>query len=236
MNWIPVTFLQVSADMAVAVDVPDGHGHRYVKDVLVNAWAAILQPTGWTTEKTETLRGRQPRTTRSSQRRRHRGQYTGLHQPLVATDDIGRPVQTEILQRRRGKARGVALGAQHHPLDIVVGRLRQSGVTGRVAAPLQHVALDHQRTGQLALECPLGRRPDVDQNRAAIHRRRDRGGLQPAQPVPGPGQRSCRSGCSCRLLRLIGQLGAGAPQSLPSRHLVVGHRRQGRRVARTLSV
>ena len=31
MNWIPVvTFLQVSADMAVAVDVPDGHGHRYV--------------------------------------------------------------------------------------------------------------------------------------------------------------------------------------------------------------
>ena len=29
MEWIPVvTFLQVSADMAVAVDVPDGHGHR----------------------------------------------------------------------------------------------------------------------------------------------------------------------------------------------------------------
>ena len=28
MKWIPVvTFLQVSADMAVAVDVPDGHGH-----------------------------------------------------------------------------------------------------------------------------------------------------------------------------------------------------------------
>ena len=28
-----VAFFQVSADMAVAVDVPDGHGHRYVKDV-----------------------------------------------------------------------------------------------------------------------------------------------------------------------------------------------------------
>ena len=39
MQWIPiVTFLQVSADMAVAVDVPDGHGHVYVKDV-ANAWA-----------------------------------------------------------------------------------------------------------------------------------------------------------------------------------------------------
>ena len=58
MNWIPVvTFLQVAADMAVAVDVPDGHGHRYVKDV-VNAWAAVMQPSGWTAEKTERLRGR----------------------------------------------------------------------------------------------------------------------------------------------------------------------------------
>ncbi|AQT78943.1 hypothetical protein B1R94_06185 [Mycolicibacterium litorale] len=57
MNWIPiVTFLQVSADMAVAIDVPDGHGHRYVRDV-VNGWAAVLQPPGWTPDKTERLRG-----------------------------------------------------------------------------------------------------------------------------------------------------------------------------------
>ncbi|MDG5486178.1 alpha/beta hydrolase [Mycolicibacterium gadium] len=56
MQWIPiVTFLQVSADMAVAVDVPDGHGHVYVKDV-ANAWAAILEPPGWTPQKTEKLR------------------------------------------------------------------------------------------------------------------------------------------------------------------------------------
>jgi uncharacterized membrane protein len=56
MQWIPVvTFLQVSADMAVAVDVPDGHGHVYVKDV-ANGWAAVLQPPGWTPEKTAKLR------------------------------------------------------------------------------------------------------------------------------------------------------------------------------------
>lgn len=56
MEWIPVvTFLQVSADMAVAVDVPDGHGHVYVRDV-ANAWAAVLQPPGWTPAKTEQLR------------------------------------------------------------------------------------------------------------------------------------------------------------------------------------
>jgi uncharacterized membrane protein len=54
--WIPVvTFLQVSADMAVAVDVPQGHGHVYVGDV-ANGWAAVLQPPGWTPEKTARLR------------------------------------------------------------------------------------------------------------------------------------------------------------------------------------
>jgi uncharacterized membrane protein len=55
-EWIPVvTFLQVSADMAVAVDVPQGHGHVYVGDV-ANGWAAVLQPPGWTPEKTARLR------------------------------------------------------------------------------------------------------------------------------------------------------------------------------------
>ena len=55
-SWIPVvTFLQVSADMAVAVDVPDGHGHHYVADV-ANGWAAVLSPPGWTSDKTAKLR------------------------------------------------------------------------------------------------------------------------------------------------------------------------------------
>jgi uncharacterized membrane protein len=55
-RWIPVvTFLQVSADMAVAVHVPDGHGHHYVADV-ANAWAEVLSPPGWTPDKTAKLR------------------------------------------------------------------------------------------------------------------------------------------------------------------------------------
>jgi uncharacterized membrane protein len=55
-RWIPVvTFLQVSADMAVAVDVPDGNGHHYVADV-ANGWAEVLSPPGWTPEKTAKLR------------------------------------------------------------------------------------------------------------------------------------------------------------------------------------
>ena len=56
VKWKPiVTFLQVAADMAVAVDVPDGHGHSYFADI-ANAWAQILRPPGWTDEKTERLR------------------------------------------------------------------------------------------------------------------------------------------------------------------------------------
>ncbi|MCV7381916.1 hypothetical protein BST11_23970 [Mycobacterium alsense] len=55
-EWIPVvTFLQVSADMAVAQNVPDGHGHHYVADV-ADAWAAVLSPPGWTPDKTARLR------------------------------------------------------------------------------------------------------------------------------------------------------------------------------------
>jgi uncharacterized membrane protein len=55
-RWIPVvTFLQVSADMAVAVNVPDGHGHHYVADV-ANGWAEVLSPPGWTPDKTAKLR------------------------------------------------------------------------------------------------------------------------------------------------------------------------------------
>jgi uncharacterized membrane protein len=55
MQWIPfVTFLQVSADMAVATGVPDGHGHNYLS-AIPYAWSAILQPPGWTDQKTEKL-------------------------------------------------------------------------------------------------------------------------------------------------------------------------------------
>ena len=44
----------VAADMAVAIDVPDGHGHTYLSDIPY-AWAEILRPAGWTPEKTAKL-------------------------------------------------------------------------------------------------------------------------------------------------------------------------------------
>ncbi|WP_068276966.1 alpha/beta hydrolase [Aldersonia kunmingensis] len=55
MQWAPfVTFLQVSADMAVSTNVPDGHGHDYMS-AIPYSWTQILQPPGWTDAKTEKL-------------------------------------------------------------------------------------------------------------------------------------------------------------------------------------
>jgi uncharacterized membrane protein len=55
MRWIPfLTFFQVSADLAVANSVPDGHGHKFGL-VSVDAWAEVLPPKRWTPADTESL-------------------------------------------------------------------------------------------------------------------------------------------------------------------------------------
>ncbi|MDF0530533.1 alpha/beta hydrolase [Tsukamurella sp. 8F] len=56
MAWYPfVTFWQVSADLANAAGVPDGHGHNYGTAV-VDAFAAVMPPAGWTPADTERVR------------------------------------------------------------------------------------------------------------------------------------------------------------------------------------
>ncbi|ULE35677.1 alpha/beta hydrolase [Mycobacterium sp. IDR2000157661] len=56
MRWYPiVTFGQVAADMTNAVSVPAGHGHNYGEFVL-DGWAAVAPPDGWTREDTERIR------------------------------------------------------------------------------------------------------------------------------------------------------------------------------------
>ncbi|WP_083883679.1 alpha/beta hydrolase [Nocardia higoensis] len=56
MRWAPfITFWQVTADLTNAQGVSDGHGHRY-GSLVVDAWAAIAQPEGWTPELAERVR------------------------------------------------------------------------------------------------------------------------------------------------------------------------------------
>lgn len=48
-TWIPfVTMWQVLTDLAVANSVPDGYGHVYTTQAHADAWAAIIEPEGWT--------------------------------------------------------------------------------------------------------------------------------------------------------------------------------------------
>ena len=56
MHWYPiVTFWEVTIDLIFANTVPDGHGHRYGVDV-VDAWAAVEAPPGWSQADTQRLR------------------------------------------------------------------------------------------------------------------------------------------------------------------------------------
>jgi uncharacterized membrane protein len=56
MRWYPIiTFWQVAADMTNASSVPGGHGHNY-GDFVLDGWAAVAPPDGWTREDTERIR------------------------------------------------------------------------------------------------------------------------------------------------------------------------------------
>lgn len=56
MTWYPVvTFWQVSADLTNAASPPMGYGHNYGAQ-LVDAWAVVAPPEGWTAADTERAR------------------------------------------------------------------------------------------------------------------------------------------------------------------------------------
>jgi uncharacterized membrane protein len=56
MRWYPIiTFWQVAADMTNASFVPGGHGHNY-GDFVLDGWAAVAPPDGWTRDDTERIR------------------------------------------------------------------------------------------------------------------------------------------------------------------------------------
>jgi uncharacterized membrane protein len=56
MHWYPgVTFWQTAVDQVFATGVPAGHGHVYGSGV-VDGWAALASPSGWTVSDTVRLR------------------------------------------------------------------------------------------------------------------------------------------------------------------------------------
>lgn len=56
MQWYPVvTFWQVTVDLITSTKAPSGHGHSYHESV-VDGWAALVPPPGWTDADTARLR------------------------------------------------------------------------------------------------------------------------------------------------------------------------------------
>lgn len=57
LRWYPiVTLFQLTVDMAAAVKVPLGYGHRYAPENYIDAWVAVTAPKGWSDEEIERLK------------------------------------------------------------------------------------------------------------------------------------------------------------------------------------
>ena len=155
----------------------------------------------------------------------------------VAADQVGGVPHPEVLQARRGQARRVALGADDDHAEVV-GRRRQPGPTGRVEAPLQDVALDHQSSRDLASTARRAAGPDVDEHRVDARdgpRRLVR--VQAVQPATGLEHLVDRAGpgdagaLTIRSLRSRSRPGRAAPRRAGSGASppVRGSRRAGSR-------
>jgi len=57
LRWFPVvTAVQLVADMAVASTPPPGYGHNFAAEHYMDAWLALMEPQGWTEEKSACLK------------------------------------------------------------------------------------------------------------------------------------------------------------------------------------
>ena len=93
--------------------------------------------------------------------------------------------QPQLLQRRCRETGGVPLVAHDdHGLGLV--DLRDAVRARWIETPLEHVALDHDRTRDVAVDLAERGRPDVDEQCTSAHRV---GGLDRLDPLePGPSQ------------------------------------------------
>jgi len=56
LSWYPlVTMFQTALDMTISLNIP-GHGHYYKPADYIDAWAAVLDPPGWSAEKSKALK------------------------------------------------------------------------------------------------------------------------------------------------------------------------------------
>ncbi len=83
-----------------------------------------------------------------------------------AAVEVGGVTESEVLERRGREARLVPLVADDDDREVVVTGLGRPVGARRVEAPLEDVAVDHERAGDTALAPALLDRTDVDEERA----------------------------------------------------------------------
>ena len=98
-----------------------------------------------------------------------RGRQATCGPSAISADHVRGPAQAQVMQGRRGQARGVSILAGHDDPVVVPGDPGQPGVAGRVEPPFQVVALYDGGSGYLALLRPLRGRPDVDEHSPGGH-------------------------------------------------------------------
>lgn len=81
--------------------------------------------------------------------------------PLIPADEVGGPVQSEVLKRGRGKARAVALIAYDNDALVVIGDFAEPMRAGGIESPFQNVSIDDDRSRQFPVSTTLFDRPYV---------------------------------------------------------------------------
>jgi Domain of unknown function (DUF222) len=96
---------------------------------------------------------------------RRRGARQSHRTPgAIPAVEVGGTVNSQLLQRCGRQARGIPLVTYQNDPGVV-RRDVEPRIRGRVEPPLQHVAVDDERAGDLALGTPVDLRADVDEQR-----------------------------------------------------------------------
>ena len=87
---------------------------------------------------------------------------------LVPADQISGPVKPEVLEDRRCEAGGVPLVADEDDALVVTADGIDAVRARRIESPLEHVAVDHDRTREFTVALALVDRADVDDERSCF--------------------------------------------------------------------
>ena len=118
---------------------------------------------------------------------------------LESTGQIDGSLESELAQRGRCQTRAVALVADHDDAYAGIGDLGYVMRAGGVESPLEHVAVNDQRSRQVPVTLSLFDRTGVDDQRARRHLLLQVGRLDPIEAAPGLVEEEIDARAPCHL-------------------------------------